>query len=260
MKSFALLWKSCHTQLFDYSSIKIGHAIEARKEQRLTHVLKRVTNSFVELDEDRFAIMKTLDLPLIAVTRAKDDDSLIDLIASLANEELAEDFFVGVIPDAESTRKDSLITVFNVLDETTPKYHGPFEKHAILRFASLVSQPLIRQFDMSSLVSFMKSGLPIGMIYSANEDERKLIAQALSNVAMGYRGKVNFATVDAIKNSFALEPMGLKLDQLPAFVIQTDENIYKFSPGERITPEAIDAFVKENLFSGTMQVDRLTVQ
>lgn len=98
------------------------------------------------------------------------------------------------------------------------------------------------------------------MMYSANEDERKTLAVSLSDVAMKYRRIVNFATVDAIKNSFALEPMGLKLDQLPTFVIQANDEIYKLGPGLTITPEAIDRFIKQTLFSGTMQPDPLVVQ
>lgn len=98
------------------------------------------------------------------------------------------------------------------------------------------------------------------MIYSAKDDERQSLAAALSDVAMGYRGKVNFATVDAIKNSFALEPMGLNTDELPAFVIQINDKIYKFGPGLTITPKAIDAFLKQTLFSGTGQPDWLIVQ
>ncbi|EEA19252.1 protein disulfide isomerase, putative [Talaromyces marneffei ATCC 18224] len=226
----------------------------------VTHVLRQVTDSLVELDENRFAVMKNLDIPLMVLSRAEDDVSSTALMTSLAREELAKDFFVGVMSDTQSEKKNSFITVYNVRDETTPKYDGPFEKDAILHFAGLVSQPLIRQFDMSSLVSFMKSGLPIGMIYSAKDDERQSLAAALSDVAMGYRGKVNFATVDAIKNSFALEPMGLNTDELPAFVIQINDKIYKFGPGLTITPKAIDAFLKQTLFSGTGQPDWLIVQ
>lgn len=122
----------------------------------MTHVLRQVTDSLVELDENRFAVMKNLDIPLMVLSRAEDDVSSTALMTSLAREELAKDFFVGVMSDTQSEKKNSFITVYNVRDETTPKYDGPFEKDAILHFAGLVSQPLIRQFDMSSLVSFMK--------------------------------------------------------------------------------------------------------
>lgn len=97
-------------------------------------------------------------------------------------------------------------------------------------------------------------------MYSASEDERYSLAASLSNVAMSYRGKVNFATVDAIKNSFALEPMGLRPDELPAFVIQANDEIYKLGPGVTITPEAIEGFIKQTLFPGTTQQDWPVVQ
>lgn len=122
----------------------------------VTHVLKQVTDSLVELDEERFTVMKQLGIPLMVLTPAKDNHSSINLMASLAKEELAKDFFVGVMSDAQSKTNGPFITVYDVRDEATPKYDGPFEKEAILHFASLVSQPLIRQFDMSSIVSFMK--------------------------------------------------------------------------------------------------------
>lgn len=98
------------------------------------------------------------------------------------------------------------------------------------------------------------------MVCSANEAERKSLAASLSNLAMKYRGKVNFATVDAVKNSFALEPMGLKQDQLPAFVIQANDEIYKLGPSLKITSETVDGFIKQTLFSGTMQPDQQVVQ
>lgn len=91
------------------------------------------------------------------------------------------------------------------------------------------------------------------MIYAAQEEERKSIAQFLSVVAMKYRDKINFATVDAVKNAFSLEPLGLKADQLPAFVIQTDNDVFNFSPASEITPEAIDDFIQKSLYPQKFQ-------
>ena len=109
-------------------------------------------------------------------------------------------------------------------------------------------------------ITRLQSGLPIGILYSAIENERKTIAASLFDVAIKYRGKVNFATVDAIKNPFTLEPMGIQPDQLPAFVIQTNEDVFKFGPGLTITSEALDMFIRNSLFSVSMQPDQLVVQ
>jgi protein disulfide-isomerase A1 len=92
------------------------------------------------------------------------------------------------------------------------------------------------------------------MIYSANDDERKTLAEALSVVAMKHRDDINFATVDAVKNAFSMEPLGLKVDQLPAFVIQTHSDVFKFNTGVPITPEAIEDFIQETLYSKSTHV------
>jgi len=104
--------------------------------------------------------MKGLDLPLLVLTSTLDDDKSFNILNSLAERELSDRFFVAMMTDspfidvAEMT--SPFVTVFNILDETIPTYNGPLERTALLGFANKVSSPLIRQFDLSSLVSFMK--------------------------------------------------------------------------------------------------------
>lgn len=126
----------------------------------VSHVLKRVLDPIVELDEQRFGAMKTLDLPLLVLTYTRDDDLSFNVMSSLARQELSGHFFVGVMTDppfaGTAGAMPPFVAVFNVLDETIPTYQGPFERTAVLEFANKVSSPLIRQFDLSSLVSSMK--------------------------------------------------------------------------------------------------------
>lgn len=126
----------------------------------VSHVLKRVLDPIVELDERLFGAMKTLDLPLLVLTRTRDDDLSFNVMSSLAQQELSDRFFVGVITDSPFAgtvgTTPPFVTVFNVLDETIPTYQGPFERTAVLEFANKVSSPLVRRVDASSLVSFMK--------------------------------------------------------------------------------------------------------
>ena len=126
----------------------------------VSHVLKRVLDPIVELDEQRFSVMKTLDLPLLVLTRTRDDGLSFNIMSSLARQELSGRFFVGVMTDSPFVgtvgATPPFVTVFNVLDETIPTYQGPFERTAVLEFANKVSSPLIRQCDLSSLVSFKK--------------------------------------------------------------------------------------------------------
>ena len=94
-----------------------------------------------------------------------------------------------------------------------------------------------------------QSGLPLAMVFSADGGERKLLAQSLTGIAMKYRGQVNFATVDAEKQSFFLEHFGLYADYLPAFVIQTADDVFVFKQDSQITADAIDKFIGQTIRS-----------
>jgi hypothetical protein len=116
----------------------------------------------IELDEQRLNIMKALDIPLLVLTCARDDESSLKIIRSLAQQELSSRFFVGLMTDSSFAgaieTAAPFLTVFNALDQAIPMYDGPFATDKVLEFANKVSSPLIRQFDTSSLAMFMKVG------------------------------------------------------------------------------------------------------
>jgi protein disulfide-isomerase A1 len=126
----------------------------------VSQVLKRVLDPIVELDEQRFNIMKALDVPLLVLNRAPDDEFSLKTMSSLAQQELSGRFFVGVVTDSSFTgtvpTTIPFLTVHNVLDEVTPTYQGPFELSSVLDFANTVSSPLISRFDSSTLANFVK--------------------------------------------------------------------------------------------------------
>ena len=95
------------------------------------------------------------------------------------------------------------------------------------------------------------------MVFSADEGERKSLAKSLTGIAMKYRGQVNFATVDAEKQSFFLEYFGLYADRLPAFVIQTSDDFTVFHQDSQITADAIDEFIRQTIRS-TLAYDMQT--
>jgi protein disulfide-isomerase A1 len=87
------------------------------------------------------------------------------------------------------------------------------------------------------------------MVFSADEAERKSIVKSLTDTAMKYRGQVNFATVDAEKQSFFLGHFGLYASHLPAFVIQASDDVFIFKQDSPITAEAIDDFIRQTIRS-----------
>jgi protein disulfide-isomerase A1 len=99
------------------------------------------------------------------------------------------------------------------------------------------------------MLTSSQSGLPLAMVVSADEGERKSLAKSLTDVAIKYRGQVNFATLDAEKHSFFLEYFGLHSDQLPAFVMQTADNVFNFQQDSQITLSAIEEFIRQTILS-----------
>jgi thioredoxin-like negative regulator of GroEL len=87
------------------------------------------------------------------------------------------------------------------------------------------------------------------MVFSADEGERKSLANSLTGIAMKYQGQVNFATVDAEKQSFFLEHFGLRTDRLPALVIQTTDDFVLFNQDSQITADATDEFIRQTFRS-----------
>jgi hypothetical protein len=84
----------------------------------VSHILKRVLDPIVELDEQLFSAMKALDLPLLVLTRTRNDDFSFNVMSSLARQELSGRFFVGVMtnsPFADTVgTTPPFLTVFNV--------------------------------------------------------------------------------------------------------------------------------------------------
>lgn len=85
------------------------------------------------------------------------------------------------------------------------------------------------------------------MLFSLEESERKSLAQDLTGAALKYRGKVNFATLDATKHPFFLEPFNIRVDQLPAFAIQTRSDVFVLEKGSDITTGAVEDFIERVL-------------
>lgn len=129
----------------------------------VSHVLKQVIDPVTKLDAQKFSVMKSLDRPLMVLTRREDDASSSDLMDSLARQEFSNFAFVGeleanspLLAGFATGRRPPFIMVFNARDETTPVYDGPFERDELLKFFSTVSSPLITPLQLDNIMEFMQ--------------------------------------------------------------------------------------------------------
>ncbi|KAH8680647.1 hypothetical protein BX600DRAFT_444852 [Xylariales sp. PMI_506] len=247
-----------HEQLctsHDVASYPAIRIFEGEKETRhrgsfkasgiMTAGIRKASSSPIIVTKDNFNILMSLDLPLILTTEFKYETLLKDIVDSLA-ENLKQSYFVGIArrPPMQRDKEDPVaFTVFNRLDEVKPTYTGPLTEGKVLAWAKKVSTPLIGKLDLSSFAGFMKTGDPLAIIVSDQAAERAVIAESLKDIAFEFKGKVNFATLDAARFPFLLEPLGLETGKYPAFSIQTDQDSYPMEHGTEITRETVQRLI-----------------
>lgn len=99
-----------------------------------------------------------------------------------------------------------------------------------------------------------QAGLPLAYIFAETEEERKDLAKELKSIAKKYRGKINFATIDAKAFGQHASNLNLEVGQWPAFAIQdtTKNTKYPFTQAKKINAKEIGDFV-DKFSSGNLK-------
>jgi protein disulfide-isomerase A1 len=94
---------------------------------------------------------------------------------------------------------------------------------------------------------FKQEGTPLAHIFARGQKESLMLAKRLKEIAEKYKGKLNFATIDATEYGFFASALGLIPDKFPAFVIEdliTGETT-PFDQSTEITWQKIEMFVEK---------------
>ena len=96
---------------------------------------------------------------------------------------------------------------------------------------------------------FVKTGLPLGFIFSETPEERAELAAVLKPLAEKYKGKINLATIDAKAFGAHAGNLNLEAGKWPAFAIQetTKNQKFPFDQNKKITEKDIGKFVADYL-------------
>lgn len=99
-----------------------------------------------------------------------------------------------------------------------------------------------------------QAGLPLAYIFAETPEERQELSEALKPVAEKYKGKVNFATIDAKAFGQHGGNLNLEVGKWPAFAIQETVKNQKFpySQSQKINEKNIGKFV-EDFVSGKVE-------
>ncbi|OAL34855.1 hypothetical protein AYO20_05815 [Fonsecaea nubica] len=197
-----------------------------------------------------FGTLKSLDVPLLLFVVSEDEAPELSTVRGQVAEKLQDKFLVVTTTNLtlaeEADIPPPFVVVWNSLDEVKPIYRDDFEMGPILKFAEQTSTPVIGRLDLKSYIDHTQSGLPIAFILAETDRERKTIAESLKHVALKYKGKINFVTLDTTNLPFLLEPLGVDATRLPALALHRgdDDEVFVYDQNRQINRRDVETFIQ----------------
>lgn len=201
------------------------------------------------LDKDTITEFKTADkVVLVAYLDAEDKDS--NTTFTSVAEALRESFLFGATSDPALAVADGVtapaIVLYKTFDGGKEIFDGKFGAEEITSFANAASTPLIGEVGPETYSGYMAAGIPLAYLFVDTEESKEKLVDAIRPIATEYKGKINFATIDAV--AFGAHAANLNLEsKWPAFAIQetVKNQKYPFDQETEITQESIAKFVKD---------------
>lgn len=194
---------------------------------------------------------KGADKVVLVAYYAEDDKASAEVYQKVA-EDHRDTYVFGACTDAEVAKAEDIaqpaIVLYKQFDEGRTSYHGEkFDAEAIEKFAKTGSTPLIGEVGPETYAGYMAAGIPLAYIFAETPEQRQELGDALKPVAEQYRGKINFATIDAKAFGAHAGNLNLKADKFPAFAIQeiSKNQKFPFDQEAEITHDAVAKFVSE---------------
>lgn len=166
-------------------------------------------------------------------------------------EELRDTYAFGASSDAALAEAEEVkapaIVLYKQFDEGKTIFSEKFDVDAIKEFVKVASTPLIGEVGPDTYSSYMNAGLPLAYIFSETADERKELGDSLKPLAEKFKGKINFATIDAKAFGAHAGNLNLPTDKFPSFAIQDTVKNQKFPYDieKKITLDDITSFVED---------------
>lgn len=202
------------------------------------------------LSKDTLEDFKTADKVVVIAYIAADDKASNETFTAVA-ESLRDDYLFGGVNDAAVAEAEGAkfpsIVLYKSFDEGKNEFKGKFDVDAIKEFAKTSATPLVGEVGPETYAGYMSSGLPLAYIFAETQEERDDLSKAIKPVAEKYKGKVNFATIDAKQFGAHASNLNLKTDKFPSFAIQdiAKNKKFPFDQEKEITHDNIAKFVDE---------------
>lgn len=201
------------------------------------------------LTEDTITDFKTAD-QLVVIGYFGSDDVKSNATYTALAEKLRDNYLFGATSDpalaeAEGVKTPTIV-VYKKYDDPKTVYDGEFEVEALREFAAFSAIPLIGEVGPETYSGYMSAGVPLAYIFVDGDEIKEKLTAAIKPIAVKYKGKINFATIDAV--AYGAHAPNLNLEQKwPAFAIQdTVKNLkFPYDQEKEITGESIAEYVKD---------------
>ncbi|CAJ2501557.1 Uu.00g044100.m01.CDS01 [Anthostomella pinea] len=241
-----------------YPTLKIFRGVDnitpysgQRKADAITSfMIKQSLPAVSLLSADTIEDFKTADKVVLVAYVDPSDKSANETYTATA-EQLRDSYLFGATNDATLAEAEGVtapaIVLYKQFDEGKSTFTDKFDKDAILAFVKTASTPLIGEVGPETYSGYMSAGIPLAYIFAETPEERTELGEALKPVAEKFRGKVNFATIDAKSFGAHAGNLNLPTDKFPSFAIQetVKNQKFPFDSEKELTADAISSFVED---------------
>ncbi|KAH0595320.1 hypothetical protein MHUMG1_07070 [Metarhizium humberi] len=241
-----------------YPTLKVFRGVDnvapyngQRKAAAITsYMVKQSLPAVSLLTKDTLEEFKTADKVVVVAYLAADDKASNETFTTVA-EKLRDNYLFGGVNDAAVAEAEGVkfpsIVLYKSFDEGKNTYTEKFDAEAIEKFAKTAATPLIGEVGPETYADYMSAGIPLAYIFAETQEERDDLSKDLKPIAEKYKGKINFATIDAKSFGAHAGNLNLKTDKFPAFAIhETVKNLkFPYDQDKKITKDAIAKFADD---------------
>jgi len=222
-----------------------------RKAPAITsYMIKQSLPAVSPLTAENFEDFKNSDKVVVVAYIDASDSASTTAYTAIA-EKLREEYLFGSTSDADLIAsagvKAPAVVLYKSFDEGKAIFTEKIEEEALTAWAKTASTPLIGEVGPDTYSGYMSAGLPLAYIFSEVEEERKELGDSLKSLAEKYKGKINFATIDAKLYGAHAGNLNLATDKFPSFALQdtVKNQKFPFAQDSALTVEAITKFVED---------------
>ncbi|KAF4974042.1 hypothetical protein FZEAL_9014 [Fusarium zealandicum] len=222
-----------------------------RKAAAITsYMVKQSLPAVSILTKDTLEEFKTADKVVVVAYLNADDKTSNETFTKLA-EGLRDTYLFGGVNDAAVAEAEGVkapaLVVYKAFDEGKNTFTEKFEEEAINTFITTSATPLIGEVGPETYAGYMSAGIPLAYIFAETSEERAELGTALKPIAEKYKGKINFATIDAKSFGAHAGNLNLKTDKFPSFAIQeiTKNQKFPYDQEKEITHDNIAKFIED---------------